>query len=455
MALSCSQKWVTGALVLGLVMSRLAVAWPDMSTRTLWVPTDGRTLSGDAITYDMPAYNLLAGNGYSNCLAPPYEPSVMRTPTYPLVLAATYATFGRNAAAVIAVNVVFDVAAALLLFAVALRKLPSWWAIAFLGATVLLAPWSFFIGMRLSEPIAALLLAATLWLSLGPPSPGRWLALGLCLGALLLCRPVFFLLPVVIVLWAVTLGRSRLEGRGAWILAALFAGVLAMWTPWVARNAVSVDRFIPLTAAGSGLSLWLGTWYDGGSYWTTKRTAGRRLERTLPDRAFASAEERERVVPQFERWIELYFSNAGMKMVEPDRALREIALEKIRAEPLDWLKVRLRGTARMLKQRFFVLRLVKSKTPWSVATWIVSALALVGAFVTVWRRSWQPVTLIFLYTWLIHFPSHTEARYLAPAYGAAMLLAFLALYELVTALAASKGGGAICQAMKPAKTIAK
>lgn len=454
MTLSRSQKWVTGALVLALVMSRLAVAWPDMSTRTLWVPTDGRTLSGDAITYDMPAYNLLAGNGYTNCLAPPYEPSVMRTPTYPLALAATYATFGRNAAAVIAMNIVFDVAAALLLFAVALRKLPSWWAIAFLGATVLFAPWSFFLGLRLSEPMAALLLAATLWLCLKPPSPGRWLALGLCLGALLMCRPVFFLLPVAIALWAVTLGRSGLTGRGGWVVAALFAGVLTVWTPWVARNAVSVDRFIPLSAAGSGLSLWLGTWYDGGVYWTIERRPGHPVKRTIPDRAFASEEERERVVPLHQRWMRLYFSNAGVKMVEPDRAFREIAIEKIRAQPLDWLNVRMRGTTRMLKQEFFGLRLTKSKTPWSIATWVVSAFALIGAVITIWRRSWQPVTLIFLYTWLIHFPSHTEPRYLTPAYGAAMLLAALALYELATRLTSSRGGGAICQATKPAKTIA-
>jgi len=438
MALSFSQKWVTGALVLALVGSRLAVAWPDMSTRPLSVPTDGRTLKRDAITYDMPAYNLLAGNGYSNCLAPPYEPSVVRTPTYPLVLAATYATFGRNTAAVIGVNIVFDVVAALLLFAVALRKLPSWWAIALLGATVLLAPWSFLLGMRLTEPLAALLVAATLWLCLKPPSLGRWLALGVCLGALLLSRPPFFLLPVAIALWAVTLGRAHLGGSRAWVLTALFAGVLAVWTPWVVRNAVSVDRFIPLSAAGSGLSLWLGTWYDGGSYWTTKRKANRHFERTLPDRAFASAEERERVVPQFERWIELYFSNAGIKMVEPDRALRTIALEKIRAEPLSWVTVRLRGTVRMLKQRPFGARLTRTQTPWNVATWFVSALALIGAVITVWRPSWQPVSLVFLYTWLIHFPTHGEPRYLAPAYGAVMLLAALALYEAATWLASLK-----------------
>lgn len=80
---------------------------------------------------------------------------------------------------------------------------------------------------------------------------------------------------------------------------------------------------------------------------------------------------------------------------------------------------------------------------------------MIGAVITVWRRSWQPVTVVFLYAWLIHFPTHGEPRYLAPAYGAVLLLAVLALYELAKWLASLKGGGAICQATKPAKTIAK
>lgn len=437
-ALGPSQKWVTGALLLALVVSRLAVAWPQMSTKPLPVPTDGRTLSGDVVTYHVPAYNLLAGNGYSSCLAPPYEPSILRTPTYPLVLAATYATFGRHAAAVVGMNVVFDLVAALLLFAVAYRRLPSWWAMAFLGAVVVLAPSSYFLGSRMSEPLAALLLAASLWLSVQSPSPGRWLALGLCLGALLMCRPVFVLLPLAIALWAVTLGRACLGGRGSWIVAALFAGVVALWAPWVVRNAVTVNRFILLSSAGPGLSLWLSTWYDEGPPWTIKPNVTGLVERRIPDRAFASVEERERVVPQFDRYIELYFSNGGVKMVEPDRALRGIALEKIRAEPLNWVTLRVHGTARMLKQRYFAGRLIKNETLWDITAWFVGALALIGAVITAWRPSWQPVSVIFLYTWLIHFPTHADPRYLAPAYGAAMLLAALALREGATWLASSK-----------------
>lgn len=427
------QRWVTGGLLLALVVSRLAVAWPHMSTRSLPVPTDARRLGGDAVTYDMPAYNLLAGHGYSSCLAPPYEPSVMRTPTYPLALAATYSLFGRNAAAVVGMNVLFDLAAVVLLFAVARRLLPPWWAVGFLAITVALAPWSDFLGQRLSESLTALLLAASLWLLARTPSVGRWLALGLCLGALVMCRPVYALLPVAIAAWSVTSGHIRLTGGGGWVMAALFAGVLALWAPWVARNAVSVNRFIPLSPAGSGLTLWLGTWYEKPPYWYIKRNRHGIVERTIPDYAFSSPEERARVVPQFERYIELYFSNGGVEMIEPDTALRQIAIEKIRAEPLHWIALRARATLRMLGQQYLAARVIGNRTLWRIVAWSLGVLSLLGVFISISRRSWQPLTVVFLYTWLIHFPTHGEPRYLAPAYGAAMLLAVLALHWLVHA----------------------
>jgi hypothetical protein len=418
---------MTGALFVALLVSRLAAAWPHMSTEPLGVPTDGRTLSADVVTYDMPAYNLLAGNGYSNCLAPPYEPGVMRTPTYPLVLAAIYATLGRTAAAVVGANVVFDLLTALLLFAVARRRLPAWWAIGFLGAVVVVAPWSEFLRHRLTEPLATMLVAAVLWLCAPSPRLGRWLALGLCLGALVMCRPIFFLLPVVIALWAITLARSRFQGRAGWVLAAMFVGVMAVWGPWVARNALVFDRFMPLSPGGSGLSLWVGTWHDGGPRWRIRRDRTGAVKRTLPAHAFASAEERERVVPLFDRYIELYFSNGGIALTEPNSALRDIAIEKIRAEPLAWLTLRARRTALLLEQRYFGARLVRSKTGWRIAAWAIGFLALIGTVFTIWRVAWQPVTIVFLYTWLIHFPTHDEIRYLMPAYGAVMLLAVLAL----------------------------
>jgi hypothetical protein len=94
----------------------------------------------------------------------------------------------------------------------------------------------------------------------------------------------------------------------------------------------------------------------------------------------------------------------------------------------------------MRKQRFRRGSLTRAETGWAslwekgrrVIAWTIGLLALVGVFVSIRRPEWQSVTIFFLYTWLIHFPTHSEPRYLAPAYGAAMLLAALALHEGTT-----------------------
>jgi hypothetical protein len=228
---------------------------------------------------------------------------------------------------------------------------------------------------------------------------------------------------------------------------------------------MTFDRFIPLGAGGAGLSLWVGTWYAGGPHWNTKRTPEGTYVRTLPDHSFWSESERERVVPAFERYIESYFSSGGIEIAEPDRVFREVAFEKIRARPIDWLVLRLLHTAEMLQQRYFADRLIDSRgspaymrntrfrrgrlirneaawTTWTSSLaalgWVVGLLALAGVVISIRRPAWQPLTLFFLYTWLIHFPTHGEARYLAPAYGAAMLLAALALREGSAAIIQAK-----------------
>jgi hypothetical protein len=242
-------------------------------------------------------------------------------------------------------------------------------------------------------------------------------------------RPIFFLLPVAIGLWAIVFARPQFAGRSGVVLAAMFVAVMTVWAPWVIRNALVFDRFLPLSPAGSGLSLWLGTWDDGTrAPWSIKRGRGGVVTRRLSPHAFRSAEERERAVPLFNQYIDLYFSNGGIALEEPNDGFRDLAIERIRAEPMAWLKLRSRRTAMLLlKQPYIGARWTASKSVWHVTAWAIGILALVGAVLSIWRVAWQPVAVVFLYTWLIHFPTHGEVRYLAPAYGAVMLLAALTL----------------------------
>lgn len=63
--------------------------------------TDERVGGVDFADYDILARNIVAGNGLSLRNAPPYEPSAIRTPGYPLFLAAFYFIFGNRISAII------------------------------------------------------------------------------------------------------------------------------------------------------------------------------------------------------------------------------------------------------------------------------------------------------------------------------------------------------------------
>src|SRR6266581_1015841 len=51
---------------------------------------------GDSKTYAQIARNLLEQHSYSDSEAPPYQPTLIRLPGYPLVLAAVYKVFGHG-----------------------------------------------------------------------------------------------------------------------------------------------------------------------------------------------------------------------------------------------------------------------------------------------------------------------------------------------------------------------
>ena len=66
--LNRTQGWTTGMLLLALAATRLIAASSYMSTEPLPVATDWRTLSEDAVTYDMPAVTTFSGQPAVNTL---------------------------------------------------------------------------------------------------------------------------------------------------------------------------------------------------------------------------------------------------------------------------------------------------------------------------------------------------------------------------------------------------
>lgn len=121
-------------------------------------------------------------------------------------------------------------------------------------------------GMLMSEPLAAALLSgsvlAILWAA-DRRNRSAWLLPGALLGATAMVRPEY--LAVAFVLALVVFTR---HARANWRLslaqaAILLAGAAVVLAPWTIRNALALDRFVPISTGG-GQVLFAGTYLPSG-----------------------------------------------------------------------------------------------------------------------------------------------------------------------------------------------
>lgn len=120
-------------------------------------------------------------------------------------------------------------------------------------------------GLLLTEPLAAFLLSAALvafFCTTDHPSPWRWLGGGALLGALSLVRPEYLAVAVLLPLaWLV---REALRGRlrrSATLAGVSLLGTALVLAPWTIRNAIVLDRAVPVSTGG-GKALFIGTYLD-------------------------------------------------------------------------------------------------------------------------------------------------------------------------------------------------
>lgn len=128
-------------------------------------------------------------------------------------------------------------------------------------------------GMLMSEPLATTLLSGAVLAMLWADDPtggwrrqdprARWLVPGLLLGALALVRPEYLAISFPIAL--VVLARHGWDGwrPGVAQAALLLVGLAVVVAPWTVRNAVALDRFVPISTGG-GQVLFAGSYLPSG-----------------------------------------------------------------------------------------------------------------------------------------------------------------------------------------------
>jgi 4-amino-4-deoxy-L-arabinose transferase-like glycosyltransferase len=215
------------------------------------------TLFGDAAGYDALAKNLCQGEGLA---LRDGEPTSLRPPVYPALLAFAYCVAGHSLTLVRVAQALLGAGAVALTYAIGREFFGS--RTALLAALVMaLNPIAIYFGAWIiSETVFLFALLLTFWVAIEAseqPSLPRLATLGLLQGTMALIRPQAVLLWPLVPLWAV-----RIKGRQSWARAARQMFLVLLVTlltvlPWTVRNyglhgaAVLIDTHGGWTLYGS------------------------------------------------------------------------------------------------------------------------------------------------------------------------------------------------------------
>jgi 4-amino-4-deoxy-L-arabinose transferase-like glycosyltransferase len=382
-------------LLLGLGL-RLAEAW------------DERAPVYDAAAYAAIAANLEGGEGFT-VGAGATQPSSNYSPGLPLFVAGLYEVTGgeheRLARVVLALIGALSVLFAYLIgrrlcqIQRALKNSPyrgpnsasAEFGPALLGA-LMVAIYPALLeyqGMLMSEPLAATLLSggvlAVLWAWDEGVSWGRWLLAGALFGLLALVRPEYLGVAVLIAL-VIFLREARSDWRQSLLRAAIFLGALVLvLAPWTVRNAVALDRFVPISTGG-GQVLFAGTYLPSDG---DPEKVGAEVVAGNPD--LFQPEDAQRL--RLEQILALFAADRHPGM-ETDQALSKLGKEQlwdgITEEPAEYAGFVATKVWRIWSQG---PRDVMQQPLWQALHWILIAFGLLGLGVLVWMRRWEALLI--------------------------------------------------------------
>ena len=286
-------------------------------------PDDGRV-------YAQIARNVVEQHVYSQETGPPYDPTLIRAPGYPLFLAAIYAIFGHtNNGAIRIVQAFIDTGTCAFIGLLAFlwqpdeqrKTITAFAALALAAVNPFTTIYAATILPEVPTTFLAVAMCAAATVALRAGSMKRslrlWGVTGLLAGIAVLFRPDSGLFAAAIGLALIVKALSQLgaQWRNALLAGAIFsfAFVFAL-APWTARNWRVFHLFQPLAPVHAempdefvahGYIRWLKTWLDDPEYidpfdWELNIEPINIDD--IPDKAFDSDEERDRVAALFDQY---------------------------------------------------------------------------------------------------------------------------------------------------------
>ncbi|MBI2415258.1 MAG: hypothetical protein HYV33_01180 [Candidatus Kerfeldbacteria bacterium] len=369
---------------------------------------------GDAPAYDIPAWNIVAGNGYVYELGVPFA---SREPGYALYwLVPIYFVFGHSVMAVSILQLTLDVV--MLGLVMLFLKRHNTAAVAVLGGLIyaIYLPFTFQNGEILTEPIYQFGLLCLVWLMTYHFTKPHWYTsglIGVVIGAIALVRWGAVLMPpfVMLAYWLTYHQWRKVLLHGG----LLIGGVLIFTMPWIVRNYLVFDQFV-FGRIGGGEIYWTGSYLPYDGEWHAPTDVSRAISADLP-------------------------------LIESDKAFTRAALDNIRQYPLQvtwiWLKkpVKIyifpealnylnRTGIRVLQLRDPTMLLLLA---YAISLhWLLCGVAVL-AF---WWRSFSPAVLwacgvVLVFSLLLYLPLNPVPRYNVPVMPLIIILSAPILYHIL------------------------
>jgi hypothetical protein len=238
-------------------------------------------------------------------------------------------------------------------------------------------------GMLMSEPLAAALLSGAVLAALWAWDGGwvRWVLPGVLFGALAMVRPEYLGIAVLVAL-VIAARQVRSDWRGSLLRAAVFlAALVVLIAPWTIRNAIALDRFVPISTGG-GQVLFAGTYLasDGDP-----EKVGAEVVRENPQLFAPDAAQRLRLEQILAR-----LADARYPEMETDKALSKIGKQQlwddISDEPVEYAGFAATKIGRIWSHG---PRDVMREPAWKALHWLLVAFGLIGLAILAWRRRWE------------------------------------------------------------------
>ena len=382
-----------------------------------------------------------------------FVPEVIRTPGYPIFVAAIYLLFGvgNNMAVAIAQAFVFAAICAMV-FLITRRIAGDRSAIVAAAMTALYPPLPYFGSLIVTELWTAFMATAAILVCLRAAQRGRlrdYVLAGALFTATTMVRPAFVLMPFFFAIAVPLLVKSQRTQAALKGWAALFVTAALALTPWLAYNYVNLGQITLSPAGGIGRGLWEGSWQGRWSGRLQKELTDladvtrdrEELNRRVSDTARETGLPAEPMLQYVNQWrdVRAIWDTPTDPMervrarVAADREYLRHAIANMQADPIGHVRRRLTIGAFVLWAAEVPIRYadINVMPNWFIRLlWILQVALLIAA-------AWGVITLVKNNRWLeavmlalpiiyvtgVHLPLLCEARQSLPVKPVVIALA--------------------------------